>query len=80
MAEVGLVGSGVGEYQLWLGGTPGLTQLARPFLQRLPLEQLESTLEPLFQAWRDRGGRSSFGDFVGQLGDPAVAALLASAG
>jgi sulfite reductase (ferredoxin) len=80
MAEIGLVGSGVDEYQLWLGGTPGLTQLARPFLQRLPLEKLEATLEPLFCAWRDQGGKTSFGAFVGKLGDARVAELLASAG
>ena len=80
MAEIGLVGSGVDEYQLWLGGTPGLTQLARPFLQRLPLEQLENTLEPLLLAWRDQGGRTSFGAFVGQIGDARVAELLANAG
>jgi sulfite reductase (ferredoxin) len=80
MAEIGLVGSGVDEYQLWLGGTPGLTQLARPFLQRLPLENLEATLEPLFCAWRDQGGKTSFGAFVGTLGDVRVAELLASAG
>jgi len=80
MAEIGLVGSGVDEYQLWLGGTPGLTQLARPFLQRLPLEKLEATLEPLFCAWRDQGGTTSFGAFVGKLGDARVAELLASAG
>ena len=76
MAEIGLVGSGVDEYQLWLGGTPGLTQLARPFLQRLPLEKLETTLEPLLCAWRDRGGRKSLGAFVGDLGDETVAAML----
>jgi len=79
MAEIGLVGSGVDEYQLWLGGTPGLTQLARPFLQRLPLDQLESTLEPLLRAWREQGGRKSLGAFVGQLGDARVAELLAGA-
>jgi sulfite reductase (ferredoxin) len=79
MAEIGLVGSGVDEYQLWLGGTPGLTRLARPFLQRLPLAQLEDTLEPLFCAWRDQGGRRSFGAFINSLGDDQVAALLATA-
>ena len=76
MAEIGLVGSGVDEYQLWLGGTPGLTQLARPFLQRLPLEKLEATLEPLLLAWRDQGGRRSLGQFVTELGDEQVASLL----
>jgi len=76
MAEIGLVGSGVNAYQLWLGGTPGLTQLARPYLQRLPLERLEATLEPLLCAWRDSGGRRSFGAFVSGLGEGQVQALL----
>jgi sulfite reductase (ferredoxin) len=76
MAEIGLVGSGVNAYQLWLGGTPGLTQLARPYLQRLPLERLEATLEPLLCAWRDHGGRRSFGAFVNSLGEGQVQALL----
>ncbi|MFM9100633.1 MAG: NADPH-dependent assimilatory sulfite reductase hemoprotein subunit, partial [Cyanobium sp.] len=76
MAEIGLVGSGVNAYQLWLGGTPGLTQLARPYLQRLPLERLEATLEPLLCAWRDSGGRRSFGAFVNSLGEGQVEALL----
>ena len=77
MAEIGLVGSGVDQYQLWLGGTPGLTQLARPFLERMPLERLEETLEPLLAAWKREGGvRSSFGDFVGRIGDERVHTLL----
>ena len=79
MAEVGLVGSGVNEYQLWLGGTPGLTCLAKPYLQRLPLEKLEDTLEPLLIAWRDQGGRRSFGAFVNGLGEARVSELLAGA-
>jgi len=78
MAEIGLVGSGVDAYQLWLGGTPGLTQLARPFLQRMPLAKLEDTLEPLLCAWRDAGGRKSLGAFIGDLGDARVTELLAS--
>jgi sulfite reductase (ferredoxin) len=79
MAEIGLVGSGVDDYQLWLGGTPGLSKLARPFLQRLPLAQLETTLEPLLCAWRDAGqSRQSFGAFIGKIGDERVASLLVS--
>jgi sulfite reductase (ferredoxin) len=57
MAEIGLVGSGVDQYQLWLGGTPNLGQLAEPYLERMPLDQLESTLEPLLLAWQQAGGR-----------------------
>ena len=78
MAEIGLVGSGVEQYQLWLGGTPNLTRLASPFLERMPLAQLESTLEPLLRSWKAAGGRRSFGEHVAQLGDAAVREALAA--
>jgi sulfite reductase (ferredoxin) len=77
MAEIGLVGSGVEAYQLWLGGSPGLTRLARPYLEKMPLEDLEATLEPILTAWRDEGGsRSRFGDFIEKIGPERVARLL----
>ncbi|MEB3262891.1 MAG: sulfite reductase, ferredoxin dependent [Synechococcus sp.] len=79
MAELGLVGSGVDQYQLWLGGSPHLTRLAQPYLDRMPLEQLETTLEPLLVAWRDQGGRRSFGDFIEKAGTEAVQNWLAAA-
>ena len=79
MAEIGLVGSGVDAYQLWLGGTPGLGSLARPFLERMPLADLETTLEPLLRAWNDEAGpRTSLGDWIAKVGDDRVASLLAS--
>ncbi|MCP9774591.1 sulfite reductase, ferredoxin dependent [Cyanobium sp. WAJ14-Wanaka] len=77
MAEIGLVGSGLDQYQLWLGGTPNLSRLAEPYLEKMPLDQLETTLEPLLRAWKDAGGRRSFGEFVERSGRPAVEQLLA---
>jgi sulfite reductase (ferredoxin) len=76
MAEIALVGSGVNQYQLWLGGSPGLTRLAMPVLEAMPLEALEKTLEPLLVAWRDAGGRRSFGDFVQRLRADELEALV----
>ena len=76
MAEIGLVGSGVDQYQLWLGGTPNLDQLAEPYLERMPLDQLESTLEPLLLAWQQAGGRRSFGAFINASGRERVRELL----
>ena len=76
MAELALVGSGVNQYQLWLGGTPNLQRLAKPYLQRMPLDQLESILEPLFLSWKQAGGRRSLGDHVNKLGEQAVVDLL----
>ncbi len=79
MAELGLVGSGVNQYQLWLGGTPNLTCLAAPYIDRMPLDDLETTLEPVLLAWREEGGRRSFGEFVGRCGEERIRSLLAQA-
>jgi sulfite reductase (ferredoxin) len=79
MAEIGLVGSGVDQYQLWLGGSPNLSRLAEPYLERMPLDQLEATLEPLLQAWKGGPVRKSLGDFVAAHGRDGVTALLGSA-
>ncbi len=77
MAEIALVGSGVNTYQLWLGGTPNLQRLAKPYLQRMPIEELESTIEPLLISWRESGHRFSFGEHIKRLGDKSVHKLLA---
>jgi sulfite reductase (ferredoxin) len=79
MAEIGLVGSGVDQYQLWLGGSAQLSRLAEPYLEKMPLESLEATLEPLLIAWRQTGMRRGFGDFVVRSGRDAVERLLAIA-
>jgi len=76
MAELGLVGDGVNQYQLWLGGTPNLSRLAEPYLERMPLEALERTIEPLLLGWKAAGGRRSFGDYVAKLGREQVQELL----
>ena len=52
MAELALVGSGQNKYQLWLGGSKNLQRLAKPFLQRMELNDLEKTLQPLFDNWK----------------------------
>ncbi|EHA63295.1 NADPH-dependent assimilatory sulfite reductase hemoprotein subunit [Synechococcus sp. WH 8016] len=76
MAELGLVGSGVNQYQLWLGGSANLQRLARPFLQKMPLEDLEATIEPLLLSWKDAGGRRGFGEHITKLGDATVQEML----
>lgn len=77
MAELALVGSGVDQYQLWLGGSAGLTRLARPVLQRMPLADLETTLRPLLKLWLSRSPQASFGDFCHGLGEELDALLQA---
>lgn len=69
LAELGLVGSGPGTYQVWLGGTPDGTYLAQPWGQNLHLDRLEAFLEPLllhFKTHRDQNER--FGVFCNRIG------------
>ena len=73
MAELGFVGSAPDTYQLWLGGSPHQTRIARPFMQRLHADNLEKELEPLFVQFRDqRQSGESFGDFCDRVGFEAL--------
>ncbi len=78
MAEIALVGSGLNQYQLWLGGSTNLQRLATPYLQKMPINELEKTLEPLFISWKETGTTSSLGDHVIKLGNENVMSLLTS--
>ena len=78
MAELALVGSGLNQYQLWLGGSTNLQRLATPYLQKMPISELENTLEPLFLSWKDTGISLSLGDHVTKLGSERVMSLLTS--
>ncbi|KAL4334401.1 hypothetical protein GQ457_07G036570 [Hibiscus cannabinus] len=69
MAELGLVGDGPNSYQIWLGGTPNQTQLARSFMDRVKVQDLEKVFEPVFYYWkRKRHAKESFGDFTNRIG------------
>ncbi len=76
MAELALVGSGVNQYQLWLGGSENLQRLAKPYLQKMPLENLEKTLKPLLMSWRESSHKIGFGDHINKLDDQFVSQLL----
>ena len=78
MAELALVGSGLNQYQLWLGGSTNLQRLATPYIQKMPINELEKTLEPLFLSWKDAGTSCSLGDHVTKLGSESVMSLLCS--
>jgi sulfite reductase (ferredoxin) len=68
MAELGFVGSAPESYQVWLGGSPHQTRLARAYTERMPIAELETFLEPLFVFFRDqRRVRESFGDFCDRV-------------
>ena len=76
MAELGFVGIKPGCYQLWLGGSPNQTRLARTFMEVMEVQTLETTLEPLlvlFKQKRRQGSHpESFGDFCDRIGFDAL--------
>ncbi|KAL2510834.1 Sulfite reductase [ferredoxin] [Abeliophyllum distichum] len=77
MAELGLVGDGPNSYQIWLGGTPNQTSLAKPFKDKVKLHDLEKVLEPLFYYWKHkRLSKESFGDFTIRMGTEKLQMLL----
>ena len=75
MAELALVGSGQNKYQLWLGGSKNLQRLAKPFLQRMELNDLEKNLQPLFDNWKSNLDLD-FGDFVNSQDESSILKLL----
>ncbi|MGF1494208.1 MAG: sulfite reductase, ferredoxin dependent [Microcoleaceae cyanobacterium] len=79
MAELGFVGSAPNSYQIWLGGSPDQTRLARPFIDRLPVTDLETTLESIFVYFKqDRQEGESFGDFCHRVGFDSIRQFLSS--
>ncbi len=69
LAEVAFVGNGPGTYQLWLGASPDQTRLAQVYLEKMPIDELESTLEPLLVYFKQsRNLSESFGDFCDRVG------------
>jgi sulfite reductase (ferredoxin) len=82
MAEVGLVGITPESYQCWLGGCPSQTRLARVYMEKLPIAELEQHLEPLLVFFREsrlQGDQPErFGDFCDRVGFAALQDYAAS--
>lgn len=54
--------------QIWLGGNKKQTSLARSFMDKVKLHDLEKVLEPLFYYWKQRRqSKESFGDFTNRM-------------
>jgi sulfite reductase (NADPH) hemoprotein beta-component len=69
LAEIGLVGTAPGHYNLYLGGAFEGTRLSKLYRQDIEHSDIVSALEPLFAAYagqRQNGER--FGDFVIRTG------------
>ncbi len=79
LAELGFVGIVPGAYQTWLGGSPDQTRLAEVYIERLPIAELETALEPLLVFYRDRRqSGESFGDFCHRVGFAALREFAAN--
>lgn len=53
LAELALVGQGPNQYQIWVAGSPVGTRVGQVLMDKMKIDDLESTVEPLFAAWRD---------------------------
>lgn len=69
MAELGFVGSSPESYQIWLGGSPSQTRLAKPIEEKLHVNDFEAFFEPIFVYFKQKRQQSeSFGDFCDRVG------------
>lgn len=73
LAELGFVGQKPGAYQIWLGADPNQTRLSEPYMDSMPIDDLEQHFEPLFIFFKqDRQTGESFGDFCHRVGFDAL--------
>lgn len=69
LAELGFVGQSFEAYQVWLGADPHQTRLAQVYMEKMGIQDLEVTLEPLFVIFKKKRKRhESFGDFCHRIG------------
>ena len=59
-----------------VGGSKNLQRLAKPFLQRMELDNLENTIKPLLRYWKKHNIESDFGDFINAQEDSLIFDLL----
>lgn len=75
-ADLAFVGRSLNKYVVFVGGNMEGTRLATQYADLVPFEQLVTTVEPLFERFRDeRVPGEGFGDFWNRVGvEPLVAA------
>lgn len=73
LAELAFVGNGPNTYQVWLGAAPNQTRLAKVYLEKMNLDDLETTFEPIFRFFQaERQLSESFGDFCDRVGIDSI--------
>ncbi|NDJ17622.1 sulfite reductase, ferredoxin dependent [Myxacorys almedinensis] len=79
LAELAFVGNGPNTYQVWMGAAPNQTRLAKVYLEKLNIDDLETTFEPVFTYFKqDRKPGESFGDFCDRVGLDAIHQYVAA--
>jgi sulfite reductase (ferredoxin) len=64
LAEIGIVGQSLDRYQIYLGGNPASTRLAKPWRAGVRSAEIAPLLAPYFTQFRDtRQAGESFGDW-----------------
>jgi sulfite reductase (ferredoxin) len=64
LAEIGIVGQSLDRYQIYLGGNPASTRLAKPWRAGVRSAEISTVLAPYFTQFRDtRRPGESFGDW-----------------
>jgi sulfite reductase (ferredoxin) len=77
VAELGIVGKTKTTYDLWIGGDPAGSRLARQVVESVPLAQLDEALSPLLSRYsRERHPDEAFGDWADRIGVATLAADL----
>lgn len=65
VAEIGIVGQSADRYQIYLGGSPASTRLAKLWREKVSLAEIPVLLAPLFAGYRaGRRDGESFGDWT----------------
>ena len=73
MGELGFVGDGPSSYQIWLGGTHNLQELAKPFADKVKEADIEHFFEPIFFAFKsEKKAGERFGDWVNRVGFESI--------
>jgi len=79
LAELAFVGNGPGIYQVWVGASPNQDRLSKVYVEKMHVDALETTLEPVFAFFKNaRHTGERFGDFCDRVGVEAIQAFAAT--